>query len=129
MAALEVGVDLMAEADLASVREKSLRMSALFAGRVRHELAEFGLQPVSPSADALRGSQVCFAHAQAWPMMQALIARGVIGDFRAPDILRFGFTPLYLSYVDVWDAVTHLAEILRSREWDAPQFHQKQKVT
>ena len=129
MAALEVGIDLMAEADLGQVREKSLRMSALFAARVEHELGDVGLVRISPLDYALRGSQVCFTHTQAWPVMQALIARGVIGDVRAPDILRFGFTPLYLSYVQVWDAVTHLAEVLRTREWDAPQFHHKQKVT
>lgn len=129
MAALEVGIDLMAEVDLHQLREKSLRMSALFAARVERELADCGLQLISPREDALRGSQVCFAHPNAWPLMQALIARGVIGDFRAPDILRFGFTPLYLGYTEVWDAVTHLAEVLRTREWDAPQFHHRQKVT
>ena len=129
MAALEVGIELMAEADLQAVRRKSLRMSALFAARVERELGDFGLRLVSPREDAQRGSQVCFAHTDAWPLMQALIARGVIGDFRAPDILRFGFTPLYLRYVDIWDAVTVLAEILHSRSWDAPQFHHQRKVT
>ena len=129
MAALEVGIDLMAEVDLAALRAKSLAMSALFAARVERELGESGLTLISPRDDAQRGSQVCLAHAEAWPVMQALIARGVIGDFRAPDILRFGFTPLYLSHVQVWDAVTHLAEVLRTREWDAPQFHQRHKVT
>ena len=129
MAALEVGIDLMVEVDLAALRRKSLAMSALFATRVERELGDCGLTQVSPREDHLRGSQVCLAHPQAWPVMQALIARGVIGDFRAPDILRFGFTPLYLSHVQVWDAVTHLAEVLRTREWDAPQFHQQNKVT
>lgn len=129
MAALEVGIDLIAEADMQQVRDKSLRMSALFAARVARDLSAFGLQLVSPLDDTLRGSQVCFAHPQAWPLMQALIARGVIGDVRAPDILRFGFTPLYLSYVEVWDAVTHLSEVLHSGAWDAPQFHHKNKVT
>lgn len=129
MAALEVGLDLMAEADLQSVRAKSLRLSALFAARVEREGAGLGLQRISPEEDAQRGSQVCFTHPQAWPVMQALIARGVVGDVRAPNILRFGFTPLYLSHVQVWDAVTALLEVLRTRAWDAPQFHQKQKVT
>ncbi|MES2885843.1 MAG: kynureninase [Pseudomonadota bacterium] len=129
MKALEVGIELMAEVDLLALRHKSLAMSALFAARVERELDDCELSLVSPREDAERGSQVCLAHPQAWPVMQALIARGVIGDFRAPDILRFGFTPLYLSYAEVWDAVTHLAEVLRSREWDAPEFHQKNKVT
>ncbi len=129
MAALEVGIDLMAEVDLAELRRKSLRMSALFAARIERELGDCGLTLASPREDTQRGSQVCLAHANAWPVMQALIARGVIGDFRAPDILRFGFTPLYLSYANVWDAVTQLIEVLRTREWDAPQFHQQNKVT
>lgn len=129
MAALEVGIDLMNEADLYQVRQKSLCMSALFAARIEQEFADLDLRQISPRNDAQRGSQVCFAHPQAWPVMQALIARGVVGDVRAPDILRFGFTPLYLSYTQVWDAVTHLAEVLRNREWDAPQFHHKNKVT
>ena len=129
MAALEVGIDLMAEADPAALRKKSLAMSALFAARIERELPDAGLSLVSPREDAQRGSQVCLAHENAWPLMQALIARGVIGDFRAPDILRFGFTPLYLRYVEVWDAVTQLADILRTRAWDAPQFRQTHKVT
>jgi len=129
MAALEVGLDLMAEADLAAVRAKSLRLSGLFAARVERELAGLGLDLVSPRDEASRGSQVCLAHPAAWPVMQALIARGVIGDFRAPDILRFGFTPLFLAHVEVWDAVTHLADVLCTREWDAPQFHRRQTVT
>jgi kynureninase len=78
----------------------------------------------------LRGSQVCFAHDSiGYPVMQALIARGVIGDFRAPDILRFGFTPLYLRFVDAWDAAGHLAEVLRSGEWREPRFHRRGAVT
>ncbi len=129
MAALEVGIELMAEADLPQLRQKSLLMSALFAARVERELSAFNFTLISPREDAQRGSQICLAHELAWPIMQALIARGVIGDVRAPNILRFGFTPLYLSYLDVWDAVTQLAEVMRSREWDAPQFHHKNKVT
>ena len=61
--------------------------------------------------------------------MQALIARGVIGDFRAPDILRFGFTPLYLRYVDIWDAVEILLDVLSARAWDQPQFRARAAVT
>jgi len=79
---------------------------------------------------ARRRSQVCFAHPEiGYPVMQALIARGVIGDFRAPDILRFGFTPLYLRFVDVWDAAEHLREVLQREEWRQPRFHQRAAVT
>jgi kynureninase len=76
-----------------------------------------------------RGSHVCFAHAQGYAVMQALIARGIVGDFRAPDLMRFGFTPLYTRYADVARAADMLAEILRTREWDQPRFKQRAKVT
>jgi kynureninase len=76
-----------------------------------------------------RGSQVSFAHPEGYAVMQALIARGVIGDYRAPDLIRFGLTPLYLRYVDVFDAVTILTEILRHRQWDRVDFKRRAKVT
>ena len=84
---------------------------------------------MTPSEAARRGSQVCFSHEHAWPVMQALIERGVIGDFRAPDILRFGFAPLYVSFADVWDAVEVLREILATRAWDQPAYRQPKAVT
>ncbi len=88
------------------------------------------LSLVSPLEDAQRGSQVCFGHPEiGYPVMQALIARGVIGDFRAPDVLRFGFTPLYLRFVDAFDAAEHLRQVLDSREWQRPEFNQRQAVT
>jgi len=84
----------------------------------------------SPRENARRGSQVCFSHARdGYGIMQALIARGVIGDFRAPDILRFGFTPLYVRFVDVWDAVEHLVQVLQSGEWKESRFNQRSAVT
>ena len=77
-----------------------------------------------------RGSQVSFAHsAEGYAIMQALIARGVIGDFRAPDILRFGFTPLYTRFVDVWDAVERLRQVMTSGEWRDPRFSVRAAVT
>ena len=97
LAALEVGVDLLLEAPIAALREKSLRQTGLFARLVEQECAGHGLRCVSPDDPARRGSQVSFAHPRAYAIMQALIERGVIGDFRAPDILRFGVTPLYVG--------------------------------
>jgi len=76
-----------------------------------------------------RGSQVSLAHDEAYPIVQALIARGVIGDFRAPNIARFGFTPLYLSYADVMKAVDILAEIMQEQAWKSPAFQARAKVT
>jgi kynureninase len=118
---------------MAALRAKSLALTRLFAERVAATCP--ALARVSPAEDAARGSQVCYAHAEiAWPMIQALIARGVIGDFRAgdarqPDILRFGFTPLYLRFVDAWDAAEHLRQALASEEWRQPRFNQRLAVT
>jgi kynureninase len=72
---------------------------------------------------------VAFRHGEGYPIMQALIARGVIGDFRAPDLMRFGLAPLYLRFVDLWDAVEILADVLDRRTWDRPEFKQRASVT
>jgi kynureninase len=132
LAALECGVDTVLAAaplgGMAALRAKSLALTELFAQRVRATCP--GLALVSPQDAARRGSQVCLSHPDiAYPVVQALIARGVIGDFRAPDILRFGFTPLYLRHVDAWDAAEHLREVLHTEAWRRPEFHQRQAVT
>ncbi len=129
LAALDVGVDLLLACDLEAVREKSVRLTDLFIGLVEQRCAAHELILLSPRDGAARGSQVSFRHPQGYPVMQALIARGVIGDFRAPDILRFGLGPLYLRYVDLWDAVTGLAEVLDTKAWDDPTFHRRSAVT
>ena len=132
LAALECGVDSVlaaqAHGGMAALRRKSLALTRLFAERVLATCP--GLALVSPREDALRGSQVCLSHPQiAYPVIQALIARGVVGDFRAPDILRFGFTPLTLRYVDAWDAAEQLRQVSSSEEWRRPEFNQRQAVT
>ncbi|MBC7956495.1 MAG: kynureninase [Cytophagales bacterium] len=128
LAALECGVDTVLAADMTALRRKSITLTELFIELVESRCA--GLQLASPRDSAQRGSQVSFAHPTAgYPMMQALIARGVIGDFRAPDILRFGFTPLYTRFIDVWDAVEHLVQVLHSGEWREPRFNQRSTVT
>ena len=129
LAALEVGVDIALDAPMPLLREKSLRQAEVFAALVAQRCAGHGLRLISPGDPARGGSQVCFAHAEAYPIMQALIARGVIGDFRAPDVLRFGLTPLYLGYAELWDAVAVLAEVMRSAAWDQPRFRARRKVT
>jgi kynureninase len=99
---------------------------------VEEDCSEFGLTLVTPREPRHRGNQASFAMEdgeQAYAVMQALIARGVVGDFRAPNILRFGFAPLYLRLIDAWDAAEHLAEVLQTREWDQPRFRQRQAVT
>jgi kynureninase len=129
LAALEIGIDLALEADLAALRAKSLALARLFVEQVTESCAGFCLTLASPSRDAERGSQICYAHPDGYAIMQALIARGVIGDFRAPDILRFGFTPLYTSFADVFDAVAILRAVLASGEWDRPEFKHRAAVT
>jgi kynureninase len=134
LAALECGVDTLRAADayggIAALREKSIALSQLFIELVEAHCTGHNLTLASPRNADERGSQVGFAHpAGGYPIMQALIARGVIGDFRAPDILRFGFTPLYTRFVDVWDAVDRLAQVLTSGEWRAPRFSTRKTVT
>ena len=129
MLALECGVDLFAGVDLAAVEAKAQRLADLFMARVEARCAGHGLTLVTPRASAARGSQVSFAHPHAYQVMQALIARGVIGDFRAPDILRCGFTPVYLGYEDVWRAVETLAEVLETGAWRDPRFAIRTRVT
>ncbi len=129
LSALEVGVDLALRAPMAQVRAKSLRQSALLAALVAQRCAGAGLVPASPAADALRGSQVSFRHPGAYPIMQALIERGVVGDVRAPDILRFGITPLTLRHVDLWDAVEVLREVTAGGTWRDARFQVRRAVT
>jgi kynureninase len=122
LVALEVGVDLVREATVPALRAKSIRQTELFAALAAQELDGFGFALASPSAAEERGSQVSLRNEHGWPIIQALTAASVIGDFRAPDIVRFGFAPLYVCYVDVWDAVATLKRIMVERQWDQPQF-------
>ncbi len=129
MAALEAGIDVMLAAEPAALREKSIGLTDCFIAAVEQAAEGLGLDLVTPRDAARRGSQVSFRHVAGYPVMQALIQRGVIGDFRAPDILRFGFAPLYTRFVDAWDAAAALVEVLRSRAWDRPEFHRRAAVT
>jgi kynureninase len=130
MTALECGVDTVLAADMAALRHKSIALTELFIELVEGRCAGHGLTLASPADPARRGSQVSFSHPDAgYPIMQALIARGVIGDFRAPDILRFGFTPLYVRFVDVWNAVEQFVQVLESGEWREARFNQRAAVT
>ena len=129
LAALEVGVDLMLEAPIEAVRQKSLRQGRLFADLVEQELAGFDFAIVSPREDQRRSSQVCLRHASAWPIVQSLTERGVVGDFRAPDTLRFGFAPLYVGYAELWDAIAVLKAIMQEGRWDQARHHAPAAVT
>ncbi|MEA1648225.1 kynureninase [Nitrospirillum sp. BR 11164] len=128
LAALEVGVGIMARADRHAVRAKSMALGDLFIRLVEQECP--GLFTLHSPRDAkARGSQVSFGHPEGYAIMQALIARGVIGDFRAPDVIRFGFAPLYVRYVDVYDAAAHLKDIMDSGAWQDAAYQTRGAVT
>ena len=129
LAALECGVDLFLEADMAAVRAKSLALTELFTTRMQPLCERHGFVLAGPADPAERGSQISYAHGQGYAIMQALIARGVIGDFRAPDILRFGLTPFTLHFADIERAVAILAEIMDAGAWDRPEYRVRAAVT
>jgi kynureninase len=128
MAALEAGLATFDGIAMAGVAAKSRKLSQLFVDEVEARCGSEVLL-ASPRNPAERGSHVVFAHAEGYAVMQALIARGVVGDFRAPDLMRFGFTPLYNSFGDMVRAAEILADILTTREWDQPRFKARAKVT
>ena len=127
--ALETGVDLFADIEMDAVAAKSASLFDLFAARIEERCGNHGLELITPRDPAHRGSHISYRHPDGWPISQALIERRVIGDFRAPDILRFGLTPLYLRHEDVWQAVEILGEILDSGIWREPRFAEKAAVT
>ncbi len=132
MAALECGVDTVLAAEplggIDALRCKSLALTSLFMQLVQQRCSD--LRVITPLDGAQRGSQVSLTRQEgAYAIVQALIARGVIGDFRAPDVLRFGFMPLYTRFVDVWNAVEHLHQVLDSGEWKQARFNKKAAVT
>lgn len=140
LAALDCGVDTLLAAEalggMAALRAKSLALTDLFIRLVEERCAGHGLGLATPREHAQRGSQVCLTRAEgAYAIVQALIARGVVGDYRAgdggrhQDILRFGFTPLYIGFEDVWHSVEHLRHVLETAEWQRPEFNRKHAVT
>jgi kynureninase len=115
---VECGLDIFAKTDMSAVRRKSLALTDLFIELVEQRCAAHPLELVTPRAHAMRGSHVSFTHPHGYAVVQALIDKGVIGDYREPQIMRFGFTPLYTRYVDVYDAVEILAGMLGRRDYD-----------
>jgi kynureninase len=111
------------------IRAKSLRLADIFMDLVQRECAGDGFRLLTPRTPTTRGSQVSFAHPDGYAIMQALIDRGVIGDFRSPDVLRFGLAPLYVRHVDVWDAAAVLRAVVRGETWRDPRFQQRRSVT
>ncbi len=127
MAALSAALDIWEDVSLHDIRAKSIELSELFIAEVEKRCPEFLL--ISPRDSALRGSQVSFAFEHGYPVIQALIADGVIGDFREPNVMRFGFTPLYIEREDVLNAVCILEKIMREKSWQQEQFSKRSEVT
>ena len=124
---VEAALDAMAGVDIAALRDKSLALTELFMARVNALLPD--LRIVTPREPALRGSQVGISFDEGYAVVQAMIERGVIGDFRAPDLMRFGFAPLYLRFTDVWDAAELLAQCINAEVWRDPRFSRRREVT
>ena len=129
MVALEEGLRTFDGVDMEALRAKSEELGNVFLRLADERLPGFGVETVSPRGARERGSQVSLRHPDGYPVMQALIARGVVGDFREPDLLRFGFAPLYVRYADVWDAVETLRDVLVCEEHRAPRFQHRDAVT
>ena len=128
LAALEAGLSTFEGVSMAAIEAKAEAITAFFVDAVEQGCGD-ELALASPRDPKARGSHVCFAHPQGYATMQALIARGITGDFRPPDLMRFGFAPLYNSFEDAWLAAASLSEILATREWDRTDFLRKQTVT
>ncbi|HVI05583.1 MAG TPA: kynureninase, partial [Sphingomicrobium sp.] len=128
LAALETGLATFDGIAMRHIAAKSRSLSQLFVEEVERRCGD-AVSLQSPRDPAQRGSHIVLAHRQGYEVMQALIARGVIGDFRTPDLMRFGFAPLYNSYVEIVRAAEILAEVLTTGEWDQPRFKVRAKVT
>jgi kynureninase len=125
--ALADALSTMAGVSAAALRAKGIALTSLFIDLVRERCP--AVTVASPLDPARRGSQVSLRHESAYALVRALIERNVIGDFRAPDIARFGFAPAYVSFVDVWDAVDQLADVLDTAEYRRPRFSTREAVT
>ena len=129
MSVLDAALQVFSDVSMQQIREKSLGLTSCFHQLVQQQAALAELTLITPLKPEERGSQLAYQHPAAYALCQALIKRGVIADIRAPDILRLGFTPLYTRYVDVWDCVIALREILQRDEWNRPEFLARKSVT
>ena len=129
LTAMEVGIDVFLKYEMKDIRRKSQKLGQLFIELIEERCAGFQFTIASPRDPEQRGSHVALAHDNAYAIMQALIKHKVIGDFRAPDTIRFGFSPLYMSYADIWNAVTILEEVMQTAQWDRKEFQIVNSVT
>jgi kynureninase len=129
MATLEAGLDLWSQIDLSLVRAKSIVMSECFIRIIESRLGDSTLKLASPRDAAQRGSHVAFQHPHGYEVIQAMAEQGVIGDFREPDLIRFGIAPLYLRFTDVWFTANMLSDVVQTGSWDQPRYRQRAAVT
>lgn len=129
MSLVECGVDIFLQTDMQALRQKSLRLTDVLIQLLEQECAGYDLTLITPREHLHRGSHISVRHPHGYAIVQALIARGVIGDYREPEVIRLGVTPLYLSFCDIWQALQHLKQVLVSQEWAQPQFQTRQQVT
>ncbi len=127
--ALDAALDAFDGVDMAKVRAKTESLTDLFVRLAEERVMRHGFTLASPREAKRRGAQVSLAHPQGYAIMQALIARGLIGDYREPDIVRFGLAPLYTRHVDVHDAIALIDDVMTSRAWDTPEFKSRKAVT
>lgn len=129
LAALDTALDIWDDVNIEMVRARSIELGNLMISEAEQRCAGFGLTLASPRDGSRRGSQVSFRFDEGYAVTQALVAEGVIGDFRAPDLMRFGITPLYLSETDIIAATERLEGVLKDQSWDRPEFKKRAKVT
>ena len=127
--AIESGLEIFKDLSIIEIREKSIKLSEMFIQLMQQECTEFGFTLFSPKNSEQRGSQISFLHENAYSIIQALISHGIIGDYREPNVMRFGISPLYMRFEDVWNAITCLREIMQTGEWQSEKFKNKNYVT
>ena len=127
--AIESGLEIFKDLSIIEIREKSIKLSEMFIQLIQQECTEFGFMLFSPKNSEQRGSQISFLHENAYSIIQALISHGIIGDYREPNVMRFGISPLYMRFEDVWNAITCLREIMQTGEWQSEKFKNKNYVT
>ena len=127
--ALESALNIFKNVSMNQIRKKSLKLGEIFIDLMNQECSDFGFKLISPTINKERGSQISFSHKNAYQIIQALISYGVIGDFRHPNILRFGLSPLYMRYEDLIDAINCLKKIMVSEEWKSQKYNKKYYVT
>ena len=126
--AIESGLTVFEQVSMNVVREKSIKLSEMFIKLMDQECIEFDFTLISPLKNQDRGSQVSFTHSKGFSIMQTLISRGIIGDFREPNILRFGLSPLYMRFENIWKAVLCLRKIMQTKEWESKKFNKKKGI-